>query len=242
MDVEIAIAPDAAALAEKAARRLTGLAVKDVETRGRFSVALSGGSTPTALYRLLAEEPYRQQIPWQQAHLFWSDERCAPPDDPGSNYRLADETLISRVPIPPQNVHRLRGELEPEAAARAYARELRHFFDSPQPRFDLILLGLGKDGHTASLFPASPALTETERPAVAVEAHYQARPAHRLTLTLPAINAARRVWFLVTGSDKAGIVRAVLAGPPNRLPAQLIHPTAGRLTWLLDAAAAALCS
>jgi 6-phosphogluconolactonase len=238
MKAEIVVFPDADALAHEAAQRFVALVREAAASRGRFSVALSGGSTPGTLYRLLAEEPYRGQIPWAEVHLFWGDERCVPPDDPGSNYRLAEETLIARVPIPPGNVHRVRGELDPEEAARVYARELRDFFCGPRPRFDLVLLGLGEDGHTASLFPGSPVLDETARLAAAEEAHYQDRPAHRVTLTLPVLNAARHVLFLITGGAKAGIVQTVLEGEPGRLPAQRIRPIAGQLTWLLDAAAA----
>jgi 6-phosphogluconolactonase len=179
-------------------------------------------------------------MPWHQVHLFWGDERCVLPDDPGSNYRLAHETLISQVPIPADNVHRMRGELEPEAAARAYQRVLEDFFCGPRARFDLVLLGLGQDGHTASLFPGSPAMAEVERLVAPATALYQDRPAQRLTLTLPAINASRQVLFLVRGSAKAQVVQAVVEGPAAHLPAQRIQPTAGRLTWLLDAAAAGL--
>lgn len=234
---EIVIVPDPGALARQAAQRFTALAREAVHSRGQFSAALSGGSTPGALYRLLAGAPFRGQIPWHGVHLFWGDERCVPPDDPDSNYRLARETLIARVPIPPGNVHRVRGELAPEAAAEDYAAELRHFFDAPWPRFDLILLGLGTDGHTASLSAGSEALAE--RAVVAVAAQYQDRPSHRVTLTPPAINAARQVLFLVSGHAKAQIVRDVLEGPANRFPAQAIHPTAGQITWLLDVDAAA---
>jgi len=234
MDAEIVIMPDPEALAREAAQRFKTLALEAAESRGRFSVALSGGSTPDALYRLLAEEPHRGQIPWEQVHLFWGDERCVSADDPGSNFRLANQALIAHVPIPPENIHRIRGELEPQAAARAYERELQDFFCGPKPRFDLVLLGLGGDGHTASLFPGSGALDETERLAVAVEAHYQDRPAQRVTLTLPAINTARQILFLVTGSTKAEIVQAVLEGPDGCFPAQRIHPSAGQLTWLMD--------
>jgi 6-phosphogluconolactonase len=235
---EIVIVPDAAAVAREAAQRFTALAVEAVDSRGRFSVALSGGSTPGALYRLLAGEPYQEQNPWQGIHLFWGDERCVPPDDPGSNFRLADEALISRVAIPPDHVHRVRGELEPAAAARAYERTLQDYFCGPRTRLDLVLLGLGGDGHTASLFPGSPALDERERLAVAAMVTYEDRPAQRVTLTPPAINSAREILFLVTGSAKAGIARAVLQDPEGNYPAQQIQPTAGRLTWLLDSAAA----
>jgi 6-phosphogluconolactonase len=240
VDAEIVVLADADAVAHEAAQRFVDQAIAAVDVRGRFSVALSGGDTPGRLYRLLAEEPHRQRVPWERIHLFWGDERCVPPDHPGSNYRLAAEWLIDRVPIPPDNVHRLRGELEPKAAARLYALELVDYFCGPRPRFDFVLLGLGSDGHTASLFPGSPALRETEHLAVAVEASYEDRPAHRVTLTLPAINAARSILFLVTGEAKAEIVHRVLDGPAGQLPARLVDPVAGQLTWLLDAAAATL--
>jgi 6-phosphogluconolactonase len=245
-EAEILVVPDPGALAREAARRFADLAREAVDARGRFSAVLSGGSTPGALYRLLAEAPYRTQIPWQAVHLFWGDERCVPPDDegsddwpPSSNYRLAYETLIAHVAIPEENIHRLPGELAPATAARTYDLALRDFFCGPQPRFDLVLLGLGKDGHTASLFPGSSALEERERLAVAVEAHYEDRPAQRVSLTLPAINSARHILFLVQGKAKAGIVQAVLSEANGAiLPAQRVQPRAGQLTWLLDAGAA----
>ena len=240
MDAEILILPDPEAVAHEAARRFVALSRQAARSRGRFSVALSGGSTPGHLYRLLAGEPYRAQIPWKEVHLFWGDERCVPPGDPGSNYYLAHETLISRVPLPPGNIHRVRGELEPGSAVRAYARELEDYFCGPHARFDLVLLGLGQDGHTASLFPDSPALAETERLVAAATAVYQDRPAERVTLTLPAINSARQILFLVTGSAKAGVVQSIVESTAQRLPAQRIQPTAGQLAWLLDAAAARL--
>jgi 6-phosphogluconolactonase len=240
MDAEIVILPEPQTLAHEAARRFVALSREAAGSRGRFSVALSGGSTPGKLYRLLAEEPYRDQIPWMEVHLFWGDERCVPPGEPGSNFALAEETLISRAPIPTDNVHRVRGELEPGRAAWAYEQELQGFFCGPHARFDLVLLGLGEDGHTASLFPASPALAETERLVAPATAVYQDRPAQRVTLTLPAINSARQILFLVTGSAKAGVVRATLEGADEQLPAQRIQPTAGQLTWLLDAEAAHL--
>jgi len=240
MDAEIVILPDPEAVAHEAARRFVALSRAAAGSRGRFSVALSGGSTPGQLYRLLAEEPYNAQIPWAEVHLFWGDERCVPPGDPGSNYILAQETLISRVPIPPGNIHRVRGELEPGRAARAYEQELQDFFCGPRARFDLVLLGLGEDGHTASLFPASPVLAETGRLVAAATAAYQDRPAQRVTLTLPAINSARQVLFLVTGSAKAGVVQSIVEGTDKQLPARQIQPVAGQLSWLLDAEAARL--
>jgi 6-phosphogluconolactonase len=230
--------PGSEALAREAAQRFTDLATEAVDSRVRFSVALSGGSTPTALYSLLAKDPYRAQIPWAQVHLFWGDERCVPPDHPDSNFRLADVTLLSHVPIPSANVYRIRGEIEPHLAARTYEGTLQDYFCGPRTRFDLVLLGLGDDGHTASLFPDSAALQERERLVVAVEASYQDRPARRVTLTLPAINTARQVLFFVTGRAKAGIVRAVLEGPEGHLPAQQIQPAAGQIVWMLDREAA----
>jgi 6-phosphogluconolactonase len=225
-------------LAREAAQHFPDLAREAADSRGRFSVALSGGSAPAALYGLLAQDPFRAQIPWAQVHLFWGDERCVPPDHPDSNYRLAYETLIRHVPIPSANVYRIRGEIEPDLAARAYERTLQDFFCGPRTRFDLVLLGLGDDGHTASLFPGSEALHERERLVAAVEASYEDRPVHRVTLTLPALNTARQVLFLVTGSAKAGIVQVVLEGPAGHLPTQQIRPTAGQAVWMLDREAA----
>jgi 6-phosphogluconolactonase len=238
MDREIIVVPDARAVAREAANRFASQIAEAVQSRGRFSVALCGGSTPRGLYRLLADERYRGEVPWHRVHVFWGDERCVPPDDPDSNYRLAYETLLSHVPIPLENVYRIQGELKPAAAARTYDRAVVEFFCGPRPRFDLVLLGLGSDGHTASLSPGSAALDETERLAVPATAVYQDRPAERVTLTLPVINGAREVLFLVTGEEKAEIVQAVLEDPSRNLPAQRVQPVAGQLTWLLDAAAA----
>jgi 6-phosphogluconolactonase len=240
MDAEILILPDPEAVAHEASRRFVTLSREAAGSRGRFSVALSGGSTPGNLYRLLAREPYRAQVPWANVHLFWGDERCVPPDDPGSNYFLAQEALLSHVPVPPENIHRVHGELAPGKAARAYDQELQGFFCGPYARFDLVLLGLGEDGHTASLFPSSSALVETERLVAAATAVYQDRAAERVTLTLPAINSARQILFLVTGSAKASIIQTVLKGTGEHLPAQRIRPAAGQLVWLLDANAARL--
>lgn len=238
VDQQVVVVPDGDALAHEAARRFSRQAREAVQFRGRFSVALSGGSTPEGTYRLLSQQPYRSQVPWDGVHLFWGDERCVPPGDEASNYRLASETLISHVPLPLDNVHRIRGEMVPEAAARAYRRELEAFFCGPLPRFDLVLLGLGSDGHTAALFPSSDALSAVADPAVAVEAQYEDRPSRRVTLTLPAINAARRVLFLVSGEGKAEIVARVLGTSTGPLPAERVCPTAGELIWLLDEAAA----
>lgn len=238
MESEIIIVSDPEALARLGARLFALLAREAITSRGRFTAALSGGSTPRVMYRLLAGEPYRSEVPWEQVHLFWGDERCVPPDDPESNYHQAEEALIGRVPIPAENVHRIQGELPPEQAVRAYGGALEDFFCGPRVRFDLMLLGLGSDGHTASLFPGSTALEEATRLVAAVEAQYEDRPACRVTLTLPAINTSRQILFMVSGRSKAGIVHEVLSEPQDLLPAQRVHPTAGKLSWLIDEAAA----
>jgi 6-phosphogluconolactonase len=235
---EIRTYPDPASLATAAAERFLTLATLAIARRGQFSVALAGGSSPKAMYALLATEESARRVDWSLVHLFWGDERCVPPDHPGSNYRMTRETLIDHVPLPAGNIHRMAGEIEPEDAARAYSTNLKSFFGGAWPSFDLVLLGLGQDGHTASLFPGSAVLYERARLAVAVTAHYQDRPAYRVTLTPPAINAARQVLFLAAGAAKAEIVRAVLQGPAGQYPAQLIQPATGRLTWMLDAPAA----
>lgn len=230
--------PDAASALRAAAERFAGAARAAVEARGRFAAALAGGSTPRGLYALLAEEPFRAGVPWGAVHLFWGDERCVPPGHPRSNFRMAREALLSRVPLPPENVHRVRGELPPARAAEEYGRELRAFFGAEGPRFDLLHLGVGGDAHTASLFPFSPALRERERWAVPTLHPGSGEP--RVTLTVPVLNAARRVELLATGTEKAEVVRAVVRGAldPFRLPAQLVRPREGEAHWVLDRAAA----
>jgi 6-phosphogluconolactonase len=203
-----------------------------------FSLVLSGGSTPQALYRQLANFPYATEIDWTRLHVFWGDERCVPPNHPQSNYRMAYQALLDHVPVPREHIHRMRGEQPPEEAAKAYAQELAQFFSERQPQFDLVLLGIGADGHTASLFPHSAALKEDQRWVVANYAPSQA--SWRITLTIPALNAARQVAFLVSGADKANTLQRVLEGPyqPDELPAQFIQPA----VWMVDAAAASLLS
>ena len=236
---EIEIYADAAALAEAAAHRLCDL------TRARdgdFSLALAGGATPERLYRRLAQEPYLTAINWPRLHIFWSDERCVPPQHPASNFRLAHETLLRYVSIPPAHLHRIAGELAPRQAAEQYAAELNAFSaQHGQPLFDLLLLGLGADGHTASLFPGSPALEERTQLAVAVEHSTPPPNVPRVTLTLPALNSAAQVFFLVSGAPKAARLAQILFPSVNTplLPAQSICPPQGRVVWLLDAAAAA---
>jgi 6-phosphogluconolactonase len=240
---EIAISRDAAALAEEAARRFAAAAEAAIAARGRFTIALSGGSTPKALFRLLAAAPYKEQIDWSNIHLFWGDERTVPPGDEQSNYRMTRENLLSQVPIPEGQIHRIVAENpDHEVAADAYATTLRQIFalvDGEFPRFDLIHLGLGTEGHTASLFPGSPALAERER--LVAAPWVEKLDSFRITLTPPVLNAAREVQFLAAGAEKADIVRAILRDPkdPNELPAQIVAPEDGKLTWLLDEAAAA---
>lgn len=211
---------------------------------GRFRVALSGGSTPRLLYQTLAGSPYAKRLDWERVEFYFGDERCVPPDHPDSNFRLAEETLFRQLNIPTERIFRMQGEAEePERAARDYEALLRKQFSAPAPqwpRFDLILLGLGDDGHIASLFPQSPALEEKTRAVVATWAPQGVR--ERLTVTLPVINQAQTIVFVVTGARKAAAVRTVLEDQnaiPARYPAKLVQPVGGRLIWFLDRHAAA---
>lgn len=237
------MAPDAA-VAEMAAKRVAGIAEAAVAQAGRFTVALAGGATPRGLYARLAAEPYGARLPWSETEVFWGDERCVPPDHPESNYRMAAETLLRHLPLRPGRIHRMRGEdPDPARAAAEYDALLRETFGVAPgvlPRFDLVLLGLGADGHIASLFPGSPALREVARLVVAVSV--ERLRARRLTLTLPVLNAAAAILFLVSGEDKAEALRAALEAAPGAepLPAQLVRPREGTVTWLVDPAAARL--
>lgn len=225
------------ALVERAAELFIQTAAQSFLARGYFSVALSGGSTPRALYQLLADTP----LAWEHIHFFWGDERCVPPDHADSNYRMTAESLLRRVHIPPENIHRIQGELPPEEAALRYEDALRRFFDDA-PRFDLILLGMGEDGHTASLFPNSPALHERTRWVAAVPHTTPPPPlVPRVTLTLPVLNAARQVLFLVSGAGKAQRLAEVLHAPTASpsLPASMIRPDHGDILWMVDQSAAA---
>jgi 6-phosphogluconolactonase len=221
-------------LADGVAQHVAACAENAISASGRFTLALSGGSTPRAAYERLATGDFAHQIDWQRTHVVWSDERSVPPDDPRSNYRMAKEALLDRVPIPKDQIHRIRGEDEPEQAAADYERTLR----SLTTGLDLVLLGLGEDGHTASLFPGQRAVHETERWVVAVLG--PDRKLWRITLTPPILNAARNVTFVVSGASKAAPLRRVIEGPftPDLLPAQAIQPVRGRLTWMTDEAAA----
>lgn len=246
MKPEIKIYPDANQIARAAAEEFVRLANEAVQETGRFAVALAGGSTPKTLYSLLAEdEALRQQLPWDKLHFFWGDERHVPPDHKDSNYRMANEALLSRVPVPAENVHRIRSE-DPDAqkAAADYDQEVRSFFQpgaGEWPRFDLVLLGMGPDGHTASLFPGTTALSETERLVVAT--WVEKFRTFRVTMTFPVLNNAANVLFLVGGAEKTEVLRTVLSeSAAPQFPAQLIRPVAGRLVWLLDEAAAGTLS
>jgi 6-phosphogluconolactonase len=243
MNPEVRVLPDAHAVAWEAAARLSTAARQAVQARGRFTLALSGGATPRALFALLGMGEWVVRVPWEQAHIFWADERCVPPDHPDSNYGAARASLLVRLPTPAEQIHRWHGEApDPAAEARRYAEVLRRHAEPTaegMPRLDFILLGMGPDGHTASLFPHTPALRVTDAPTAANPVPQLGTT--RLTLTFPALNAARVVLFLVTGGEKAHTLARVLAGPaqPDDLPAQGVRPVAGSLTWLVDAAAAA---
>jgi len=225
---------------EAAAGLCVDIAAEATKQRGRFLLALSGGDTPRSLYGLLTEEGYHLRINWSRTHVFWADERCVPADDINSNYSQAKGALLDHVNMPEENVHRIRSEMEPSAAALEYSQRLQGFADPPLawPRLDLVLLGLGEDGHTASLFPGSQVAVTA--PVLSVTAEYQGRPAQRVTMTPMILNAARRVVFLVSGERKSNaLARALHANhDPGRLPTQRIKPQDGEVFWLVDKAAA----
>jgi 6-phosphogluconolactonase len=236
----IAVYPDTNTLSQQAAQFIVRLANESIVTRGRFSIALSGGSTPKVLYGLLGSEPYRDQIDWSKVDIFWSDERCVPPDSADSNYHMAREVLLSRVPLSPQQVHRMPADQpDHDAAAQAYTHEMRQSFGTDGiPHFDLIQLGMGPEGHTASLFPHQASLHEQQR--LVMYVNVPKPPPARLTFTPPILNAARHMLFLVTGAEKADAVQAVLEGDynPEEYPAQIVRPASGEVVWMLDEAAA----
>jgi len=240
MPPNVRVFPDSARLARAVVARIVAVARSASAARGRFALALSGGSTPRAVYAALAEPAVTLQVDWNDVHLFFGDERCVPPDHADSNYRMVQEALFQHGLIPASNIHRLPTELPPAQAAEEYERDLRAFFGA-SPQFDLALLGLGDDGHTASLFPDAPALAETERWVTVVEHTTPPPPlVTRLTLTLPVFQAAREILFLVAGANKAERLAQVLTDPDARLPAQFVHPTNGELMWWVDEAAAKL--
>jgi 6-phosphogluconolactonase len=236
---------DAAALTQRAARYFVEGAEAAVARKGWARIAISGGGAPKPVYEALADpkQPWRARMPWSKVEIFWVDERCVPPTDAASNFKMAREAMLDHVPLEPAQIHRMEGELEPEAAAARYESTLRNSFrleGAETPCFDVIQLGMGPDGHTASLFPHTPALHEFGRLAIANLT--KAEQAWRLTLTAPVINNGVDVFFLIAGGDKAQVLKDVFLGPrdPERLPSQLIRPASGILTLLLDKASAAL--
>ena len=242
-DKRIIIEPNAVGLARRGAGIFSQVANKSFEKRGRFVVAISGGSTPRDMHRMLGEEPFRSNIPWENTDILWVDERCVPENDPVSNYGAAKKDFLDRVPIPKVQVHPMPGEGSPENGALNYQRELLKLFQAgggELPVFDLIFLGLGTDGHTASLFPGQSSLKEKERLVVSVKG---GNPnVSRLTMTYPVLNSGRQIVFMVSGKEKAGVVKTVFEGKQGGLPAQGIQPTKGKVTLLIDPGSASLLS
>ncbi len=237
---EVRVLTDSSALFHVLAEQFVGLANDAIARRERFAVALSGGSTPRPLYERLASREFVTRMDWKQTDVFFSDERCVPPDDERSNYRLAADTLLRHVGLPPVRLHRMRGENNPAVEASRYENEVRITLDSALPRFDLILLGLGENGHTASLFPGTAALEETTH--IVASQYIKSEREWRLTFTRPILNAAAHVWVMVSGRAKASVIQRVLQGPVNpvQLPAQYLPSGSSQLTWWLDADAASL--
>jgi 6-phosphogluconolactonase len=241
------ILPDGAAIAQFAARELIRAAADAVKDHGRFTLVLAGGSTPKALYHLLVDDPaQRAALPWDRMGVFFGDERHVGPEHPESNYRMARDAMLSAAPLKPEQIFRIKGEYpDTEHAAREYEQELRAYFQLREgefPRFDLVLLGMGNDGHTLSLFPGSKALHETGR--MVTRNWIEKLSSERITMTAPAVNSAAEAIFMVTGAEKAPALRAVLEGPyePEQFPAQLIRPRNGSLLWLVDSAAGSMLS
>lgn len=224
-------------LSRASAELFQQIAAESVSSKGIFSVALSGGSTPEMTYQILSKPPFRDTVPWKKTHVFWGDERYVPSDDDLSNSRMARRVLLNHVPVPDSNIHPIPYLPTPQQSAIQYESILRNFFQHQAPRFDLILLGMGSDGHTASLFPGTTILNERER--WAKEVFLPSQNMYRITITLPLINRAANIAFLVHGSEKAAILASVLGkrGNSNALPAQLVHPENGELYWLVDKAA-----
>jgi len=241
MNPDLRIFPTSEALSRAAAEAFAQLVNKTIAEKGRFTVALAGGNTPRAIYKLLATD-YREQIEWPRVHFFWGDERYVTINDPDSNYRMVREALFDHVPILAENVHRMPTEfIQPETAAQNYEKMLRDFWPASLPRFDLIQLGLGPDGHIVSLFPNS-ALLQEENRLVAVVTDSPKPPPIRITLTLPVINHAAQIHFFVTGAEKAEALRATLEGARDlkRFPAQAVQPVNGQVIWWVDEKAASL--
>jgi len=238
-NAEIQLLPDLEAISYKAAEIFLNLSQSSLPSKERLAVALSGGSTPRRFYRLLGSDPYRNQVEWHRIHFFWVDERCVPKEYEESNFKTVYDPLLSRVPVPEENIHRIRGEEGPEEAAREYDDAIKAFFGGTEiPVFDLIILGMGEDGHTASLFPGSEALREKKR--LAVPVYKGGQEIHRVTLTFPVLNNASQVLFLVSGRSKSKVLAEIFEGGDNRnrYPAGLVAPAHGKITWLIDREAA----
>ncbi len=245
LKIEYVVEPDAAALARRTAQHFVEVVEQAASRRGRARIAISGGSTPKAAFQLLADpgQAWFKQMPWDKLEIYWVDERTVPPDHPDSNYRMTREALLDHVPLEPEQVHRMEGELEPEVAAARYESLLRNNFrleGAESPRFDLIALGMGDDGHTASIFPHTEAIHTLGRLVTANRVPQM--DTWRITLTWPVINQGSSVFFLIGGKNKAELVKEVFTGPrdPERLPSQLIWPSSGILTLILDKDAASL--
>ncbi|MDQ3005401.1 MAG: 6-phosphogluconolactonase [Chloroflexota bacterium] len=239
MKPKLRIFDDLEKLSIHAANLFSEQAARSILERDQFLVALNGGGTPTRLFQLLASDLH-DRVEWAKVHIFWGDERCVPPNDPGSSYGQARELLLSRVPIPESNIHRIKGELTPVAASKEYSLLLKEYASPPLdwPRFDLVYLGMGEDGHTASLFPGSP--VQVTEAALPVTAQYQDRPSNRVTLTQLVFNSTHMVVFMATGEKKAITLAEVLSDRynPELYPAQRIEPKDGELIWLVDKDAA----
>jgi 6-phosphogluconolactonase len=235
----VQVLPDLGGISREAATLFVNASRNSIAAREKFAAAISGGSTPGRLYTLLSTSPCRDQVDWQKVHFFWADERCVPREDEASNFKLVFDRLLSKVPIPNENIHRIKGEEEPEKAARDYEADIKEFFGgSGLPVFDLVLLGMGEDGHTASLFPGSKSLEETARLAIPV---YLKKPyGNRITLTLPVLNNAAQILFLVAGISKATVLSEILRGGEKggEFPAGRIRPIRGTVIWLIDQEAA----
>ena len=244
--MSIKVLGDMDELARKGADIFTAMAEEKAAEGGVLTVALSGGNTPRTLYRVLSSRPYSTKVPWGSVHFFFGDERCVDPDDSESNFRMAFYTLLSQVDIPEANIHRMEGEGEPAESAKKYEREVRAFFEAhgkvdeatSMPVFDLVLLGMGEDGHTLSLFPQTKALVEKER--LVLENYVEKDKGWRLTFTLPLVNGASRIVFLVSGGSKAQVLKEVIEGHAWAFdyPAELVSPAGGEVEWLVDKAAA----
>lgn len=229
---------DDKSLTAAAVEKFCFLAQNAIHQRGNFTAALSGGSTPRSLYQALASPPYLSQIDWRKVHLFWGDERHVPPDHPESNFRMVKEAMLDEIPIPDENVHRVPAELDVHQAAQKYEEDLKAFFKADWPRFDLVLLGMGSDGHTASLFPGSAGLSEEDRWFIS---NFDPKSQEwRLTLTKNAINSARQVMVIISGQAKAAALAKAIEGSatPELIPIQLLSPVEGDIVWMVDVAAA----